>query len=42
MPAPVRTGARILVTVTSHVTMANGELRMEHEQVNFRCVGEAA
>ena len=33
-------GARILVTVQSHVTMANGELRIEHEQTNFRCVGK--
>jgi hypothetical protein len=35
-------GARILVTITEHVTMANGELRVEHEQVNFRCVGKTA
>lgn len=33
-------GARIQVVVQSHVTMANGELRVEHEQVNFRCVGK--
>jgi hypothetical protein len=33
-------GARILVTVQSHVTVANGELRIEHEQVNFRRVGK--
>jgi hypothetical protein len=35
-------GARILITVASHVTIANGELRVEHEQVNFRCVGKTA
>jgi hypothetical protein len=35
-------GARILVTVQSHVTIANGEPRVEHEQVNFRCVGKRA
>jgi hypothetical protein len=33
-------GARIQVTVQEHVTMANGELRIEHEQTNFRCVGK--
>lgn len=35
-------GARILVTVTGHVTMANGAVRVEHEQVNFTCVGKRA
>lgn len=33
-------GARVLVTVQEHVTLANGELRIEHEQVNFTCVGK--
>jgi hypothetical protein len=32
-------GARILVTVQQHATFANGELRVEHEHANFRCVG---
>jgi hypothetical protein len=35
-------GARILITVQEHVTIANGEVRVEHEQVNFRCVGKRA
>jgi hypothetical protein len=35
-------GARILVTLTAQIVMANGELRLEHEQVNFRCVGKTA
>jgi hypothetical protein len=35
-------GQRVLVTVAFHVTVVNGEVRVEHEHVNFTCVGKPA
>jgi hypothetical protein len=35
-------GARVLITVATHVTIANGELRVEHEHAKARCVGKTA
>jgi hypothetical protein len=35
-------GARVLVTEATHVTIANGELRIEHEHTNATCVGKTA
>jgi hypothetical protein len=36
------TGQRILVTVAFHVTIVSGEVTVEREHVNFRCVGKPA
>lgn len=36
------TGARVLVTVVTHVTIANGEVRVEFERANSRCLGKRA
>jgi hypothetical protein len=36
------TGARALVTVVTHVTIANGEVRVELERANARCLGKRA
>lgn len=35
-------GQRVLVTVAAHVTSVDGEITVEHELVNFKCVGKPA
>jgi hypothetical protein len=35
-------GQRVVITVVSHVTFANGVVRVEHEFGNFKCVGKPA
>lgn len=35
-------GQRVLVTVAAHMTFVNGELQVEHELENFKCVGKPA
>lgn len=35
-------GQRVLVTIAAHVTSVNGVITVEHELVNFKCVGKPA
>jgi hypothetical protein len=40
--APQRDRGTVLVSVVTHVTIANGEVRVELDRVNATCVGKRA